>query len=665
MTGPSPLDVVRGATTSLSPPPASDPSPGDVVTGETTSLSPRPAKLPTSIVAGVIAVCVIPIILTLLGVDFGSRPVPSRPPATSGMQGVALADALHQALAGSFTHTLLEWTAFCVALLTAFLALLHFRIRRDVTTPVIGVALLCAGTMDAFHTLAAVRLISAVAENERLIPFTWALSRVFNALILMFGIGVFLIWPRTRWHGRASSLAVVTIALGVISYLTIYLSATSVSLPQTIFPDSLVTRPWDLAPLILFVLAWLMVLRPFHKRTPSLFSHALVVSTVPLVATQLYMAFGSTALFDHHFNIAHFLKICAYAVPLAGLSLDYVRTFMDEAAARARSEEEAQRLGQYTLEEKIGEGGMGRVYRARHVMMRRPTAVKLMLPEKTGATGLGRFEREVQLTARLTHPNTVTIFDYGRTPDGIFYYAMELLDGASLETVVRIGGPQPAARVIHILDAVAGALTEAHGISLIHRDIKPANIMLCKQGGELDVPKVLDFGLVKDLTSRNDANLTTAGQVTGTPHYMSPEALRDPDDVDARSDLYALGAVGYFVLTGQSVFEGKSTVEIWSHHLNTAPLPPSKRLEAPVPEDLENLLLACLAKSPDDRPQTASELREKLASCADWGAWTADRRQLWWESHADALRQQASTTEIATATNESLVVDLRSKMPAG
>lgn len=338
-----------------------------------------------------------------------------------------------------------------------------------------------------------------------------------------------------------------------------------------------------------------------------------------------------------------------------------MRTYKDEAAARARSEEEAQRLGQYTLEEKIGEGGMGRVYRARHVMMRRPTAVKLMIPEKTGATSLGRFEREVRLTARLTHPNTVTIFDYGRTPDGIFYYAMELLEGASLETIVRIGGPQPAARIIHILHVVAGALTEAHGSGLIHRDIKPANIMLCKQGGELDVPKVLDFGLVKDLKSRNDPNLTTDGQVTGTPYYMSPEALRDPDDLDARSDLYALGAVGYFVLTAQPVFEGKSTVEIWSHHLNTEPIAPSRRLEAPVPEDLERLLLACLSKSPDDRPQTASELRKRLASCADWGAWTEDRRQLWWESHADALHQQASTAGKATATNESLVVDLRLK----
>ena len=513
--------------------------------------------------------------------------------------------------------------------------------------------------MDAFHTLAAVRLISGVAENARLIPFTWALSRIFNALILMVGIGVFLIRPQTRWQGRTSSLAIVTIVFGAISYLTIYVSATSARLPRTIFADSLVTRPWDLAPLILFVLTWLTVLRPFHKRTPSLFSHALMVSTVPLVATQLHMAFGSTALFDHHFNIAHFLKICAYAVPLAGLSLDYVRTYTDEAAARARSEEEAQRLGQYTLERKIGKGGMGRVYRARHVMMRRPTAVKLLLPEKTGAASLARFEREVQLTARLSHPNTVTIFDYGRTPDGIFYYAMELLEGASLETIVRIGGPQPAARVIHILDAVAGALTEAHGINLIHRDIKPANIMLCTQGGELDVPKVLDFGLVRDLASRNDSTLTSEGQTTGTPLYMSPEALRDPDNVGARSDLYALGAVGYFVLTAQPVFEGKSVPEIWSHHLNTEPIPPSQHLEARVPEDLESVLLACLSKSPEDRPQTASELSAKLASCADWGAWTEDRRQGWWESHADAIRHEAGTAEQATGSGESLVVDFR------
>ena len=182
--------------------------------------------------------------------------------------------------------------------------------------------------------------------------------------------------------------------------------------------------------------------------------------------------------------------------------------------------------------------------------------------------------------------------------------------------------------------------------------------MLCKQGGELDVPKILDFGLVKDLAS-SDANLTSAGELTGTPHYMNPEALRNADDVDARSDLYALGAVGYFVLTGQPVFEGKSVVEIWSHHLNTEPTPPSQRLEAPVPEDLERLLLACLAKSPEDRPQTASDLREKLASCADSGAWTEDRRQLWWESHADALGQEASTADEPTALTESLIVDLR------
>ncbi len=633
-----------------------DPSPIDVVRGKTPTLPPQPVKLPRELVAGVVAVCVVPIVLTLLGVDFGSRPVPSRPPETTGIEGVELADALHQALAGSFTHTLLEWTAVCTAFLTALLALLHFRIRCDVTTPIIGVALLCAGTMDAFHTLAAVRLIGGVAENERLIPFTWALSRMFNALILMFGLGIFLLRHRTRWQGRTSSLWIVSVVFGAISYLTIYLSATSRSLPQTIFPDLIVTRPWDVAPLILFVLAWLLVLRPFHERTPSLFTHSLLVSTLPLVATQLHMAFGSTALFDSHFNIAHFLKICAYGVPLAGLSLDYVRTYADEAAARTRFEEEAERLGQYTLEAKIGEGGMGRVYRARHVMMRRPTAVKLLLPEKNAGSNLERFEREVRLTARLTHPNTITIFDYGRTPDGIFYYAMELLEGASLDTIVEISGPQPAARVIHILDAVAGALAEAHNIRLIHRDIKPANIMLCRQGGDLDVPKVLDFGLVKELTGKSDAGLTGEGQLAGTPLYMAPETIANPDKVDHRSDLYALGAVGYFLVTAQPVFEGRTLVEVASQHLRTDPIPPAQRLGAEVPEDLQSLLLECLDKSPEDRPQTASDLRRRLASCADFGAWSEDCRRRWWESHDDALRQHKEGK--ITVTNASLAVDL-------
>ena len=188
---------------------------------------------------------------------------------------------------------------------------------------------------------------------------------------------------------------------------------------------------------------------------------------------------------------------------------------------------EARRLGQYVLEQKLGEGGMGEVYRARHGMMRRPSAIKLLRADRAGEINLRRFEREVQLTARLTHPNTITIFDYGRTHDGVFYYAMELLDGATLQRIVAVDGAQPAGRVVRILTMVCGALTEAHAIGLIHRDIKPANIMLCTQGGERDVVKLLDFGLVKEFEVDRDVELTGASALIGTPQYMAPESILD------------------------------------------------------------------------------------------------------------------------------------------
>ncbi len=215
-----------------------------------------------------------------------------------------------------------------------------------------------------------------------------------------------------------------------------------------------------------------------------------------------------------------------------------------------REVREARQLGQYLLEEKLGEGGMGVVYRARHAMLRRPTAVKLLPADKSSESTIARFEREVRLTARLAHPNTVTVYDYGRTPEGVFYYAMELLEGANLREVVDVEGPLPPARVLHVLEQVAASLVEAHGIGLIHRDIKPANILLCEIAGAPDVAKVVDFGLVKEVERGGDASLTTAGTLTGTPLYMAPEAITAPETLDARSDLYALGAVGYFLLVG-------------------------------------------------------------------------------------------------------------------
>jgi serine/threonine-protein kinase len=301
---------------------------------------------------------------------------------------------------------------------------------------------------------------------------------------------------------------------------------------------------------------------------------------------------------------------------------------------------EAMQLGNYTLEEKLGEGGMGVVYRARHAMLRRRTAVKLLPPEKAGEQAVARFEREVQLTARLTHPNTVTVFDYGRTPDGVFYYAMELLAGASLEDVVALDGAQPPGRVIQVLHEVSGALSEAHAIGLIHRDIKPANIFLCEQGGEPDVAKVLDFGLVKKVGGSGSVGLTHADTITGTPLYMSPESIREPEGMDGRSDLYALGAVGYYLLTGGHVFVGKTLVEVCGHHLHSTPDPPARRLGAPVPEDLEAVLLACLEKEPSKRPESAAALRQSLRSCQAFGEWDGEDARRWWSERSTALSER-------------------------
>jgi hypothetical protein len=291
------------------------------------------------------------------------------------------------------------------------------------------------------------------------------------------------------------------------------------------------------------------------------------------------------------------------------------------------------KLGQYTLDEKIGEGGMGMVYRAHHALLRRPTAVKLLPLEKAGAENLARFEREVQLTAGLTHPNTVSIFDYGRTVDGVFYYAMEYLDGLNLDQLIKADGPQPPARVVRILEQVSGALAEAHGIGLVHRDIKPGNIILCERGGEPDVAKVVDFGLVKRFIHNDtDATMasTTAQTLLGTPLYMAPESITGSGDIDARSDLYALGAVGYLLLTGTPVFQAASVVEVLAHHLHTAPEPPSQRLGRSLPVELEQVVLQCLAKSPDDRPSSAKTLRGRLAIMKTGDSWTEDDAARWW-----------------------------------
>ncbi len=314
-----------------------------------------------------------------------------------------------------------------------------------------------------------------------------------------------------------------------------------------------------------------------------------------------------------------------------------------------------QKLGQYTLERKLGEGAMGVVYEAKHGMLKRPTAIKLLRPEVADRDALDRFRREVQLTAKLTHPNTVTIYDYGRTPEGLFYYAMELLSGATLTQVVDAGGPQPVERVVRILRDAALALNEAHDVGLIHRDIKPSNIMLARQGGIPDVTKVLDFGLVKNLGQVDDLEQTNTMSIKGTPHYLSPEAIQDPQGIDARTDLYALGAVGYYLLAGRHVFEGKTVMEVCLHHLHTEPLPLSETSSQEVPAELEALIFSCLSKSQSDRPKSGQEFADALDRL-DVARWTRASAEAWWDTFGGDIESAAEPLS-PNVTEQTVAID--------
>lgn len=335
--------------------------------------------------------------------------------------------------------------------------------------------------------------------------------------------------------------------------------------------------------------------------------------------------------------IAHFLRLQRTQQEIAGLRAE---------VAQARE------LGQYTLLERLGEGGMGQVYRARHALLRRPAAIKI-LREEVGEQALARFEREVQLTSELTHPNTIVIYDYGRTPEGTFYYVMEHLEGMDLHKLVKRYGPQHPARVIDILGQVCEALEEAHQRGLVHRDIKPANIFLCRRESRPDMIKVLDFGLVRDLVNED---LSAESLVAGTPDYMAPEAILDPRAVGPRSDIYALGAVGYFLLTGERVFSVGTVAAVCLAHVQSEPVPPRERLGAPVPEALESILLKCLQKDPEQRPASALELREALAALEVVPGWGEHEARQWWLSPKDDV--DFSSRASSEITEQTLTVDV-------
>jgi serine/threonine-protein kinase len=312
---------------------------------------------------------------------------------------------------------------------------------------------------------------------------------------------------------------------------------------------------------------------------------------------------------------------------------------------------EAKKLGQYRLKRLIGSGGMGEVYLAEHQLMKRPCAIKLIRPEKAGDPRvLARFEREVRTTAQLSHWNNIDIYDYGRTDDGTFYYVMEYLPGHNIGELVDQHGPLPAARVVHLVKQVCAALAEAHEMGLVHRDLKPANIYSAYRGGKFDVAKVLDFGLAKPSFASEDASLTQEGSITGSPLFMSPEQATGSDDLDHRSDIYSLGAVMYFMLTGRPPFVDDKPLKVMFAHASLEVVPP-RSLVPTIPPDLEAVVLRCLEKEPVDRFQSVEDLAAALVEADREGLWDADSAADWWENYGCPERKRliAETFQAAGA----------------
>jgi serine/threonine-protein kinase len=363
----------------------------------------------------------------------------------------------------------------------------------------------------------------------------------------------------------------------------------------------------------------------------------------PLVAWTRYVA--GLPVMAPHLALLHYLP--NYIA--AGIAMVPFKV-MHGLGTRLR---EAQDLGTYQLVERLGQGGMGEVWRAQHRLLARNAAVKLVRPEVLGAGGpedaqiiRRRFEREAQATAALASPHTIRVFDYGMTDDGTFYYVMELLSGRDLESLVREFGPVPSDRAVYLLRQVCHSLADAHARGLVHRDIKPANIYVCRMGLEYDFVKVLDFGLVKVRQKGAAQTLTsTIEHTTGTPAYMAPEIILGEANVDRRADVYALGCVAYYLLTGHLVFEADTPMKMLMQHVQAEPVPPSQASELKIPRELDELVLACLRKDPRKRPQNAEELFAMAWQCKTCEDWSQQSARTWWETHLPELSGPQTISE--------------------
>jgi serine/threonine-protein kinase len=493
-------------------------------------------------------------------------------------------------------------------------------------------------------------LLSQAAERLRILALLYAV------VFFMAGIFPALLWPADRarflgsfvqWGPGVIGIVVALLVAAVIrspgvtvrtasGLGVVFEIASSYAIAAAEFADprALETHRGMLG--LSFVAVWVVLFTVVVPTSPrrALLAALAAVSSVPGVVGSV-IASGSTS-----FRIGpgeFFFGLVFPYLLVVGMAYVGARVVYQLGTEVKRARE----LGSSRLEEKLGVGGMGAVWRARHRMLARPAAIKLIRPSSTGDARAGvseeavrRFEREAQVIARLRSPHTVELFDFGMAADGAFYYVMELLDGLDADSLLRRFGPTPPERAIYLLGQVCHSLSEAQSCGLVHRDIKPANIFLCRYGEEYDFVKVLDFGIVGAVRDSADTSPvhTRENAIHGTPAFIAPEQAMGTE-VDGRADIYATGCVAYWLLTGQFVFTADTPMGLLLQHAQTPPTPPSARTDLPIPTALDDLVLSCLAKDPARRPQSARELSLRLAEVEGASAWTQDRARQWWATH--------------------------------
>jgi len=477
----------------------------------------------------------------------------------------------------------------------------------------------------------------------------WAFGLVMNLLVVRFfdgdmGMGGAAIWP---YPGVVVAIAGFLLSVGIV-FVAGFLSLRPALLLDVGLGFMVVTaallgflnqwQPIDAATRLSSIAALILIYPAIAPNTPGK-----VLAACLAAASMDPVWFGVATLRGVEHDVPAFAMLWAFGSTYlcAGLAVLPVKVIRKLGGQVRRARE----LGSYRLGERIGSGGMGDVFRAEHRLLARPAAIKLIRPElaangtaRDGEVAAERFRREAEAAALLRSPHTIELYDFGIASDGAFYYVMELLDGLSFEDLVGRHGPVPAERAVHLMIQTCDSLAEAHAIGLIHRDIKPSNLFASRVGLTVDFVKVLDFGLVKReaAPAGGDAMLTAPNVVTGTPAFMAPEVALGDVEVDHRVDVYALGCVLYWLLTGRWVFEASSPVRLMHLHIQEPPAPPSRRTELPVPPALDELVLACLAKRPEDRPADAGELGRRLAALDLAGGWTRDRAARWWNHHQPA-----------------------------